>query len=238
MTHRENSGISSGPACREIRHLLGVYVVGAIEPAERSVVDQHLGYCQSCRDELAGMAGLPAMLSRVPVADVERLSRSEAGLAETVEPSAELLSSLLTRVAVRRRRRLWKGAVGIAAAAAVAAAGATAAADLARPATPAAHADVASAMSSTTGVGAVVDYTSTPWGSTAMRVQVSGIRSGTTCQFWVVGQDGRAFAGQWTVQNSYGDQAWYPAAASASPSAVHSFLLTAGGKVLVSIPAS
>lgn len=238
MTHRENSGSNNGPACRDIRHLLGVYVVGAIEPAERSVVDQHLEHCQSCRDELAGMAGLPAMLSRVPAPDVEQLSRSAAGLPETVEPSAELLNSLLTRVTVRRRRRLWKGAVGIAAAAAVAAAGATAAAELARPATPAAHADVASATSSTTGVRAVVDYTSTPWGSTAMRVQVSGVSPGTTCQFWVVGKDGRAFAGQWTVQNSYGEQAWYPAASSASPSSVHNFLLTAGGSVLLSIPTS
>ncbi len=37
-----NSG-SSGPACRDVRQLLGVYVVGAIDPAERSVVDEHLG---------------------------------------------------------------------------------------------------------------------------------------------------------------------------------------------------
>ena len=48
------SGIS-GPACREIRPLLGVYVVGAIDPAERSTVDAHLAECQACRDELAGL---------------------------------------------------------------------------------------------------------------------------------------------------------------------------------------
>jgi Putative zinc-finger len=236
MTHLDSSGINGGSACREIRHLLGVYVVGAIDPSERSVVDAHLAECQSCRDELAGMAGLPAMLSRVPIADVERYSTSATGLPENVEPPAELLNSLLTKVAVRRRSRLWKGAVGIAAAAAVAAAGATAAVELAQPAAQAAHTAVASATSSTTGVAAVVDYTTTPWGSTTMRVQVSGISPGTTCQFWIVGKDGRAFAGQWTVQNSYGDQAWYPAAAAASPSSVHNFLLTAGGKVLLSIP--
>ena len=63
----------SGPECREIRQLLGVYVVGAIDPAERALVDEHLGQCQLCRDELAGLAGLPAMMSRVPVADVEWL---------------------------------------------------------------------------------------------------------------------------------------------------------------------
>jgi Putative zinc-finger len=236
MTLRGNSGTNSGPTCREIRHMLGVYVVGAIEPAERSVVDEHLASCQLCRDELAGLAGLPAMLSRVPSADVEQLSHSPTALPEDMEPSARLLNSLLTKVAVRRRKRLWKGAVGIAAAVAVAAAGASAAVELAKPATQAA--DVASATSRTTGVAAVVDYSTTPWGGTAMRVQVSGIPPGTNCQFWVVGKDGRAFAGQWTVQGSYGDQAWYPAAAGASPSSVHSFQITAGGKMLVSIPAS
>ncbi len=35
----------SGPACREMRQLLGVYVVGAIDPAERALVDDHLGEC-------------------------------------------------------------------------------------------------------------------------------------------------------------------------------------------------
>ena len=238
MTNRGNGDNSSnGTECRDVRHLLGVYVVGAIEPNERSVVDEHLASCQSCRDELAALAGLPAMLSRVPAADIDRLESAD-GLPENVEPSAELLNSLLGKVAARRRSRLWKGAVGIAAAAAVVAGSAAAAVQLAQPAAQAAHADVARALSSTTGVGAVVDYTTTPWGSTAMRVQVSGIASGTTCQFWVVGKDGRAFAGQWTVQNSYGAQAWYPAAAGAAPSSVHSFQLTAGGKVLVTIPAS
>jgi len=235
---RDKSGNNGGSACREIRHLLGVYVVGAIDPAERSVVDEHLASCQSCRDELAGLAGLPAMLSRVPAADVEQLSQSEAGQPENTEPSAQLLNSLLARVAVRRRNRLWKGAVGIAAAVVLAAAGATTAVELAQPAAQVAHAEVASAMSSTTGVGAVVNYTTTPWGSTAMRVRVSGIPAGTTCEFWVVGHDGRAFAGEWTVQGSYGDQAWYPAGSDAAPSSVHSFQITAGGKVLLTIPAS
>lgn len=225
-----------GPSCRGIRQLLGVYVLGAIEPAERSVVDDHLASCQSCRDELAGLAGLPAMLSRVPATDVERLSDPTAALPEDIEPPGELLNSLLSSVTARRRSRLWRGAVAVAAAAAVAAAGATAAVDLARPAQTG-QADVASATSRT-GVAAVVDYARTPWGSTTMRVQVSGIRPGTTCQFWVVGRDGRAFAGEWTVQNSYGRQAWYSVASQAAPSSVHSFQITAGGKLLLNIPAS
>ena len=45
---------------------LGVYVLGAIDPADRALVEAHLTTCRDCRDELAGLAGLPALLSRVP----------------------------------------------------------------------------------------------------------------------------------------------------------------------------
>ncbi len=93
----------SDPACRGIRLLLGVYVVGAIDPAERAIVDEHLGQCSACRDELASLAGLPAMLSRVPAADLEQLGLAPAGLPEMAEPPDEVLSTLLRRVSVRRR---------------------------------------------------------------------------------------------------------------------------------------
>lgn len=225
---------SSEQECREVRHLLGVYVIGAIEPHERSVVDKHLAWCQSCRDELAGLAALPAMLGKVPAADVERLN----GLPEDIEPPPELLNSLLTKVAVRRRKRLWKGAVSIAAAVAVVAGSATAAVELAQPAVQAAHAEVVSGSNPATGVGAVVDYAQTPWGGTAMRVQVRGIPAGTTCQFFVNGTDGMGYAGEWTVQNSYGGQAWYPASSPSSLGSVHSFVIKAGGKVLLTVRAT
>jgi anti-sigma-K factor RskA len=228
---------TNGSTCRDVRQLLGVYVVGAIEPSERSVVDEHLGDCQHCRDELAGLAGLPAMLSRVPASDVERMSDVQVGLPEDVEPSAELLDSLLAKVGARRKSRLWRGAVAVAAAAVVAAGGAAAAVNLARPAVTASHTESASAVNAATGDGAVVDYSATPWGGTAMRVQVSGIQPGTTCRFFVVGKDGRAFAGSWTVQGSYGSEAWYPAGSDAAPSSVLSFQLTdMSGHNLVSIP--
>ena len=76
----------SVPDCREVRQLLGVYVVGAIDPSERPIVDGHLGECAACRDELAGLAGLPAMLSRVPATDVERLAAGIIDLPEGAEP--------------------------------------------------------------------------------------------------------------------------------------------------------
>ena len=228
---------TNGSTCRDVRQLLGVYVVGAIEPSERPVVDEHLVDCQHCRDDLAGLAGLPAMLSRVPAADVERMSDTEASPPQDVEPSAELLDSMLVKVGARRKSRLWRGAVAVAAAAVVAAGGATAAVELASPAVTAAHAESASAFNVKTGDGAVVDYSATPWGGTAMRVQVSGIEPGTTCRFWVVGQDGEAYAGEWTVQGSYGQKAWYSVGSDVAPSSVRSFVLTdTSGNQLVSIP--
>jgi anti-sigma factor RsiW len=232
------SGIS-GPPCREIRQLLGVYVVGAIDPAERTMVDEHLGQCPSCRDELAGLAGLPAMLSRVPAADVEQLSLAPSGLPEMVEPSADLLNSMLRQVSVKRRSRLWRGAVAVAASATIAAGGATAIAQLTGgPAAQVAASDIATGADPATGAAAVVQYSATPWHTTAMRVQVSGIKPGTTCQFWIVGKDGRAYAGSWTVSASYRLKPWYTVSSPVPESTVHSFQITSAGKVLVNIPAT
>jgi anti-sigma-K factor RskA len=223
----------SGPTCREIRQLLGVYVVGAIDPAERVIVDKHLGECSQCRDELAGLAGLPAMLSRVPGADVERMSFEPSGLPEMAEPSAELLDSLLRKVSARRRTRLWRGALAIAASAVIAAGAATAATELVKP--PAPVHDVAIGANAQTHVAAVVDYAPTPWGSTEMRVQVSGIKPGTVCQFWI---NGHTYAGSWTVRAPYGQKAWYSVSSPVHASTMHSFQIMNAGKVLVNIPAT
>jgi hypothetical protein len=229
----------SGPACREIRQLLGVYVVGAIDPAERVIVDEHLGECPQCRNELAGLAGLPAMLSRVPAADVERLSFEPSGLPEMTEPSAELLNSLLRKVSGKRRTRLWRGAVAVAASAAIAAGAATAAIELAAPQAQVVAGDVARGVNAQTHVAAVVDYAPTPWGGTDMRVQVSGVKPGTVCQFWIIGPNGHsAKAASWTVRAPYGQQARYTFSSPVRASTVHGFRIMSAGKMVVNIPAT
>jgi hypothetical protein len=227
----------SGPACRDIRQLLGVYVVGAIDPAERAQVDAHLAECQPCRDELAGLAGLPAMLSRVPAADVERLGL--LSLPEAMQPPDELMDSLLKKVSAKRKSRMWRSVASVAAAAVIAAGGATVASQLTGAGTSAA----AEQASATSGhVSAMVDYAPVRWG-TAMRIQVSGLKPGTVCQFWVVGKNGTSdYAGTWTVMGDYGrgygDRAWYPASATVAASSVRGFQVTSGGKVLLNIPAT
>jgi anti-sigma-K factor RskA len=227
---------ADGPVCREMRQLLGVYVVGAIDPAERSQVDEHLGTCQSCRDELAGLAGLPALLSRVPAEDVAGMAGSVVSLPERDEPSPELLNSLLRKVATRRRTRLRRGLVA-AAAAAVVAAGGTAAV-LNATSTSAPDWSAASGMNPATQVSAVVKYTSEGSG-TQMKVRVSGIQPGTSCHFWVIGRNGKPVAaGSWTVEPaSYTPSPWYWSAAPVALSSVHGFEITAAGKQLIEIPA-
>jgi len=227
---------ADGPACREIRQLLGVYVVGAIDPAERAEVDEHLGTCSACRDELACLAGLPAMLSRVPAEDVARMGGTVVSLPEQHEPSPELLNSLLRKVATRRRTRLYRGVVSVAAAAAIAAGGTVAVLNATGATAPAWSA--ASSTNQTTHVSAVVDFIRSGHG-TEMKVRVAGIAPGTACKFWIVTGNGKSVAGGWTVGPAgYGPSPWYRLSAPVSPNSVHGFQITAAGQVLVKIPAA
>jgi anti-sigma factor RsiW len=228
---------AGGPACRDMRLLLGVYVVGAIDPAERALVDEHLSECPACRDELAGLAGLPAMLSHVPESDVARLGANVVSLPEQAEPSPELLNSLLRHVAQRRRARMWRGVAAAAAAAVIAVGGTAAVMDLTGHRQP--TVDVATGVNPAARITARVDYSMAAWG-TAMRVQVTGINPGTACRFWVITGTGRSYAGAWTVtQAGYGYASpWYSASSRVAPSAIHAFQVTTGGKLLVNIPVS
>src|SRR5580698_11564531 len=79
--------------CVEARPSLGVYVLGAIDPGERGLVDAHLTTCRDCRDELAGLASLPALLARVTPEELARIE-GEGSLDEE-EPPAELVGTVL-----------------------------------------------------------------------------------------------------------------------------------------------
>src|SRR5215472_2824183 len=109
--------------CREIKQALGVYVLGAIDPAERAQVDEHLATCADCREELASLAGLPALLRKVPIVEAERLAAAEQDPELTGVPSPEMLTSLVARTTNVRRIRRWRGLAAAAAVALVAVAG-------------------------------------------------------------------------------------------------------------------
>jgi anti-sigma factor RsiW len=226
--------------CNEVRQALGVYVLGAIDPAERSIVDAHLPQCLDCREELAGLAGLPALLGRVPYEDAERLALGDD---ELEEAPAELLDALLAQVSSRRRARRWRG-IAVAAAAAIIAVGGGGLAGgilMSHQATPQgtqqAGSELVRGSNTATQVSAAVYYG--PEGSgTRMQVQVAGIPSGTHCKFWETTADGQhLLVGTWTVNSRYGG--WYNVRTAVAMSQLRSFDISgAGGKILVKVAAS
>jgi hypothetical protein len=107
------------------------YVLGALSPDDRRRFEAHLEECPECRASVTELAGIPALLARVPAPEIEAASGTPAGsgTAAAAAPAgiAELPATLLPAVAhrVRRRRivRRWVlGGASVLAAAAIAAA--------------------------------------------------------------------------------------------------------------------
>ena len=230
--------------CGDIRQSLGVYILGAISPVDRSTVELHLARCAGCRAELAGLAALPGRLGSVPAADLTRLAGDQDGGAGRRERPADVpLQTLLDRAA-RTRRRLRGRRLAIAAAAVLIVGGGAVAGSrvLYSPATRPSASAVPWAATVTgsdpqTGMSATVKYLRRPWGL-AMLVQVSGISPGTRCELQVVDASGQAVpAGGWMVAAGHA-WAWYPASSSLPAAGVRGFLITtARGQDLVSVSA-
>jgi Putative zinc-finger len=230
------------PGCLHIRQTLGVYVLGAIDPAERATVDAHLAGCADCREELAGLAGLPALLGRVPFEEAEQIAGpAQDGLpqddpVDAGAPGVVAVEPLLARVAHQRRVRRWRGLAAAAAAVAVAAGAALGAVGISHSPAPAAAVawQTARMTDSATHTTVVVKYQGEPWG-TRLDAMVSGIPAGTTCQFWVTGPGGQRWsAGSWTVDSTYAET-WFPASSSAPIKGVTGFEITTGHTVLASL---
>src|SRR6266545_2776055 len=234
--------------CRDIRHALGVYVLGAIDPAERAIVDTHLSTCPECREELAGLAGLPALLRRVPVGEAQQLADDDldelagAGQPGPEVPSDEMLRSLLGRTTQVRQARRWRGLA--AAAAVVAIAGAAGAAGWSathhgegspgNSVVPANFTSV-SATNPLTHVAATVRYAAKGWG-TVLDTQVKNVPAGDRCQLLVTDSSGHTtfFGGSATTYDE--GSVWYPGSSGVTLDSVRSFEVTSHGKVLVRVP--
>jgi pyruvoyl-dependent arginine decarboxylase (PvlArgDC) len=227
--------------CAVVRLDLAVYVLGAIGPADRALVDQHLASCRRCQEELAGLAGLPALLGKVPAAEAARIcgERATAEGTDRLAPGM-LLDTMLGRVArVRRhRRRRLAAAAAVLVAAAAAAWGPQLLHPAAQPPPPPARqwAATASGFSPKTRAAATVRYTARAWG-TELGVHVTGIPAGTTCQFWVVTSRGQDVdAGGWVIIAGQ-QHVWYPASTPVRVTSLRGFEVTSAGKILVTVQA-
>jgi anti-sigma factor RsiW len=222
--------------CAQTRNELGVYLLGAIEPHERARLENHVGSCPSCREKLAALAGMPALLRKVPADEAIRAWMDD-GSDQPPTPPLEMLLSKVSRT--RRRRRRW-----VIAAAALGAGLAAVGVPVFRsgavtpPPTAAAPRWAATATATganpVTGVSAAIRYANQPWGS-ELEVRVTGIPVGTRCQLWVTdarGQD--VAAGGWTI--AAGRQpGWYLASVPFQAGALRHFEVTADGKAEVTV---
>jgi hypothetical protein len=235
--------------CAEVRTSLGVYVVGAIEPAERAKLESHLESCPACRDELAGLAGLPALLGRV----------NQAQITQVAGPPPELLDSLLARAARRRRGvrgffgrppgagRLWWTPAALAACALVLAgvlAGGLVSAitrDDRPVATPTASqspgGERLNAANASNRVKAELVLYQRRWG-TKVELHLAGAPFGGHCRWFAVARNGQRDAlGSWYVayRKGYGV---YESSTMFQRDEIYSFeVVTLDGKPILTIPA-
>ncbi len=173
-------------AHEELRRSLGSYVMGALEPAERGEVDAHLVGCPACREGLARLAGLPALLSRLSVSEV-----TDASLVAPPTLLPRLLSSVEEerhRTAVRTSR--WRtAALGLTATAA-----ALAVALVVPPGSeprPESRPLTAVAGSTSSGTAALEER---PWG-TSVRLQLADLPTEAgSFTAWAVDADGQLSA--------------------------------------------
>ena len=225
--------------CTDARPSLGVYVLGAIDPAERALVDAHLLTCRDCRDELAGLAGLPALLARVNPDEISRICADDT--VRTVaddRPPGELIGTVLDLAEARRRRTRWRF-LAMAAAVVVIAGGlfgglrSIGTRTVQVPASiGAVHWETVNAASPVTRATASIAYSEELWGN-GFQVLVDHIPLGTTCQLWVVHPDGtRTQVAAWTTARDEG-KVWYWGSMPSTAGPISSFQITANHKVLL-----
>ncbi|MFE1559606.1 anti-sigma factor family protein [Streptomyces sp. NPDC058734] len=231
--------------------LLGPYVLGVLDEEDVRRVEEHLGDCVRCREEVAALREMERALGEVP---------EEAFLDGPPQGGDLMLQRTLRQVRGERAAAArWRtGVVGLAAAASLAAvfwAGARVGADdgstgalppppsptvSAAPSPPVAGTRVASATDAGTGARMTVQLTpAAKW--VRLRAAVTGVPAGERCRLVVVSRDGtRATAGGWvvgTAEHGEGKGASLDGSAAVDPSDVKEVLVVnEAGRTFVSVP--
>jgi hypothetical protein len=180
------------------------YVLGSLSPAERREFESHMATCNACRDAVADISGMPALLSLLTSDDVAEID--EHGQAASAPPPLrpELLTSLLKKVTWRRRRsRVLTWAVAAAAAAVLVfgvfvAVRSNPALPSAAPPQASASALVMAPVVTPTSLGATITLSSHRWGTQIQMNCIYGVESksadsdeaGEELAMVVVGRDG------------------------------------------------
>lgn len=101
--HNEVLGLTTGDNHRYAMWD-AAYVLGSLSASDRREFESHMAGCAACREAVADLSGVPALLSRLDHAEVAAMDEPGRGPAATPEMSPQLLPSLLATVRWRRRR--------------------------------------------------------------------------------------------------------------------------------------
>lgn len=108
-------GESSGHDRHDYAMWDAAYVLGSLSRTDRLQFEAHMRGCVSCREAVAELTGMPALLSQLDQNQMAAINQGAAASAPTRAP--EVFASLLAKVAWRRHRtRLIVGTATAAAA--------------------------------------------------------------------------------------------------------------------------
>lgn len=172
-------------SCAETTLALGAYALGSLEPGEHCAVAEHLRSCPTCAGELANIAGVPALLTRVGPEEIF-----------TAIPPPDLYERVVAAAGHADHQRRWRWLVAVAAAVVLLAGLGTGLAVVVRhgptpttvtAASGAVHISV-TAMAADRGTG------------TTLRVSVAGLPVNEHCRLIAEARDGsRHAAGDWVA---------------------------------------
>jgi hypothetical protein len=225
---------------------LGAYVLGALDPEERTALERHIRTCAHCREELLHLAPLPGLLRHTPFEELpdtaeqaESLTpaRPVAPASATAPTTAAAGAHVVTGPGRRPLRRRALLAAALAGAAAVTGVVVYSVGARQEGNAPPAAAGVWSATDASTHVSATARLTPEAWG-TDVRLTLGNLPAGITCRLVVHSREGvTETAGTWG--SGYSSSATVPASTSVSPSDISGMeILDNSGRVLVHLPAT
>jgi hypothetical protein len=233
---------------------LGGYLLGALEPDERSIFESHLSGCDLCRSELVRLAPLPGLLHQITLEDFESLPDEGPVPEPIVEPAAapQPLATVEEPVVVEasvleakptppevpaRRRRYWLVAAAAALVLVLTVGGVLGYRALQDESGPVADGVTWSATDPGTGVRGDVRLVEHGWG-TEVQIKLSDSPPGKTCRLVVWDEYGKKeVAGWWSSNHEPYEE--IPGSTSFNVDHIRKFevMIEGDNQMLVAIPA-